>query len=423
MDGNLLENDDNSGDNSNFKIKYSIEKNTVYYLGVRLFSSSSTSGDIYIMVDKEPFMVTFDSRGGTSVPAQAAQSNGKVMEPAIPTQIGYNFGGWYVDTACTVAYDFDTILTEDLTLYAKWEKIEILNYLIEFDTQGGTAVESQTVSRGEKVSIPSDPIRVGYTFKGWYYNGELFDFDTEITADIILKAFWAKNGQVMAPTANIVSRSVLEIGTELCLSSENGATIYYTINGEEPTTESIRYINPIVISKAVTIRAFAVKEGCTNSEIVILTYVVKEEDIEKLSAPFSNLVSGSEVIIGTKVILECSVDGAGIYYTVNGENPTRESILYTEPIIINESMTIKAFAIKDGYEDSDTAVYLYKIISDSNRDDGEWGDVLVNDRPTTPDDIPERLWIAGIRDYIYSGQAIQPKVNVYYGKRIIHLHI
>lgn len=71
------------------------------------------------------FTVTFDSRGGTDVPAHN-QMYGQLLElPEPPTREGYVFTGWYVDTACYDLWDTeqDTIQS-DMTLYAGWEKIQ-----------------------------------------------------------------------------------------------------------------------------------------------------------------------------------------------------------------------------------------------------------------------------------------------------------
>lgn len=71
------------------------------------------------------FTVTFDSRGGTDVPAQN-QMYGELLElPAPPTREGYTFTGWYKDYVCDELWNVeeDTIET-DITLYAGWEKIE-----------------------------------------------------------------------------------------------------------------------------------------------------------------------------------------------------------------------------------------------------------------------------------------------------------
>ena len=48
----------------------------------------------------------------------------KVEKPEDPTKEGFNFKGWFSDEALTKAYDFDTTVTGDVTLYAKWEAIK-----------------------------------------------------------------------------------------------------------------------------------------------------------------------------------------------------------------------------------------------------------------------------------------------------------
>lgn len=54
-----------------------------------------------------------------------ADENGHVTRPEDPVRAGYVFGGWYTDEACTEAFEFENaVVTEDLTLYAKWTKID-----------------------------------------------------------------------------------------------------------------------------------------------------------------------------------------------------------------------------------------------------------------------------------------------------------
>lgn len=71
------------------------------------------------------FTITFDSKGGTDVPAQN-QMYGELLEvPEPPTREGYTFSGWYTDYACFELWDVEnaTIQT-DMTLYAGWEKTQ-----------------------------------------------------------------------------------------------------------------------------------------------------------------------------------------------------------------------------------------------------------------------------------------------------------
>ena len=67
--------------------------------------------------------VTFNSNGGSSVAAQTIADGTKATKPADPSKSGYTFGGWYTDSACTTAYDFNSAVTADLTLYAKWTAV------------------------------------------------------------------------------------------------------------------------------------------------------------------------------------------------------------------------------------------------------------------------------------------------------------
>ena len=66
--------------------------------------------------------VTFDANGhGTTPETQTVWSNqDKVTEPSMYA-FGYKLLGWYTEAACTNQWDFNTVVTSDMTLYAKWE--------------------------------------------------------------------------------------------------------------------------------------------------------------------------------------------------------------------------------------------------------------------------------------------------------------
>ena len=71
------------------------------------------------------FTISFDSKGGTDVPAQN-QMYGEMLEvPEPPTREGYEFTGWYVDASCDILWNVEERPIEtDMTLYAGWEKPE-----------------------------------------------------------------------------------------------------------------------------------------------------------------------------------------------------------------------------------------------------------------------------------------------------------
>lgn len=65
-------------------------------------------------------------------------------------------------------------------------------YLVRFDTDGGTVVQSQTVKRGETAVRPEDPTKAPYLFCGWYKSNlsEEFDFEAPISSNATVKAIW-----------------------------------------------------------------------------------------------------------------------------------------------------------------------------------------------------------------------------------------
>lgn len=65
--------------------------------------------------------VTFNTNGGTPEPESQIRANLPATKPDDPTRSGYVFAGWYTDEACTAAYDFTQPVTDNITLYAKWE--------------------------------------------------------------------------------------------------------------------------------------------------------------------------------------------------------------------------------------------------------------------------------------------------------------
>jgi len=150
------------------------------------------------------YTVTFESNGGTEVPAQTVASGGKVTQPDGPERDGFAIAGWYKDPGLTTAWDFGTdTVTEDITLYAKWTTV---TYTVSFESNGGTEVEAQTVAQGGKVRLPENPVREGYAFVDWYKEAALtaewdFALDT-VTENITLYAKWTADTRVVSFDSN-----------------------------------------------------------------------------------------------------------------------------------------------------------------------------------------------------------------------------
>ncbi len=86
----------------------------------------------------------------------------------------------------------NTTVPEDATLIIK-EKPQIKVFAVNFNSDGGSSINTQYVNENEKASNPKAPTKSGYSFAGWYKDGSKFDFNTPITGDITLTAKWNKN--------------------------------------------------------------------------------------------------------------------------------------------------------------------------------------------------------------------------------------
>jgi uncharacterized repeat protein (TIGR02543 family) len=138
------------------------------------------------------FTVSFDTDGGSVIEPVVVIKGNAVSEPAIPEKEGFVFVRWELNGE---TYDFNTPVNKDITLKAKWEKVEDNKkvYTVTFDTDGGEAIQPKEVVENSKVEAPSKPIKVGYNFKEWQLNGKKYDFNTPVTKNITLKAIWTIN--------------------------------------------------------------------------------------------------------------------------------------------------------------------------------------------------------------------------------------
>ena len=75
---------------------------------------------VNITVKVSSYTVSFDVDGGSMVASQAIADGGKVTTPTAPTKAGYTFGGWYTSSAYTKEFDFNSTITANTTLYARW---------------------------------------------------------------------------------------------------------------------------------------------------------------------------------------------------------------------------------------------------------------------------------------------------------------
>lgn len=150
--------------------------------GVALAWNANNDGTTQWWLVKAPNLtVTFVENGGSDVEDQEVEYGGKATEPTT-TRGGYIFTGWYSDEDLTVKYDFDSPVTENITLYAGWSKHpgSTTYYILYYESNGGTEYGDERYAAGTNVSLDKVPTREGYVFTGWYADKELTEQITSI---------------------------------------------------------------------------------------------------------------------------------------------------------------------------------------------------------------------------------------------------
>ena len=139
-----------------------------------------------------------------------------------------------------------------------------------------------------------------------------------------------------------------------------GSTIYYTTDGNDPSTSSSVYINAIPVDQTMTLKAFATAAGHSNSQIARADYVINIA-VPTVATPSFNPPAG--VYTATQnVVISSATAGAAIRYTTDGSEPTQtHGTLYSAPVVVSSSQTIKAIAYLAGHNNSLVASASYAI--------------------------------------------------------------
>lgn len=215
-----------------------------YHLIARVDTETKITRDIRLYIKWIPreYTVTFDSAGGTPVPAQTISFGEKARMPENITKTGYNLVGWYTSENILFNFSSDTV-QGNLNLYAKWTEQEQIT--ISFDSQGGTEFDARNIyinsSLGDSLPVPT---REGGKFVAWYTNPQYTNDSkvyptTKFSSNSTLYAKWDMftytidfnpntPAHATAPTVSMASLPSIAFNTKVQLSDNT-----FTIPGWE----------------------------------------------------------------------------------------------------------------------------------------------------------------------------------------------
>lgn len=152
--------------------------------------------------------------------------------------------------------------------------------------------------------------------------------------------------------------SILSYGDTVSLSTvDENAEIRYTLDGSDPVENGVKYTEPIAMTQRSLLKTCTVRTDGNYSPVSIWEYEVKP------AAAVASVPPG-RVEPGTPVTLSCATPGAEIRYTTDGSEPTATNgAVYTGPITINQTTTLKAGSLMPGRDDvlpGDVRTYAYE---------------------------------------------------------------
>ncbi|GEP93183.1 hypothetical protein CTE07_48280 [Chitinophaga terrae (ex Kim and Jung 2007)] len=203
-----------------------------------------------------------------------------------------------------------------------------------------------------KLTAANEPVT--YTIKASAYKEDMFV--SEVTTGAVTVMPPALPNPVFTPSAGVYQGRVkikLSVGVP-------GSSVYYTTDGSTPTTSSNLYTSEILIDSTTRIKAYAVKDGRSPSQVVAGTYTIVPDGA---AVPVFSLPEGAYT--GTQTVsISSSTPGAVIHYALNDEVLSSASPVYTTPLEIKTTTTVKAYATAAGLSDSKPAIATYTIGTD-----------------------------------------------------------
>ena len=177
------------------------------------------------------YAVTLNTNGGTIADGKDVTGYTYGVGATLPTDVtrtGYTFKGWY-DNENLTGSPVTAIGGAETGNKEYWAKWEINQYTITFDTNGGSEIAPITQDYGTEITVPADPTRKGYTFKGW---------DKEIpetmpAENITVKAQWKINQYTITFDTNggsEIAPITQDYGTEIT-APDNPTRKGYTFKG------------------------------------------------------------------------------------------------------------------------------------------------------------------------------------------------
>ena len=209
-----------------------------------------------------------------------------------------------------------TKVIPDNFLFSNCEQLTSVRFPFGLRNIGGTTFSKCT--RLKEVCIPETVIAITENpfyqcdnLERIYYSGTLEQWKECCSVELDGVEIICNSNvyDVATPKANYENGEIEKNSLIELFSDTSGATVYYTTNGEMPTVNSEKYVNPILINDDVEIKAIAVKEGYKDSSVATFSFNVKKHSLINYEATYKKASTYYKVYIDS----EKPIDNAFIH--------------------------------------------------------------------------------------------------------------
>lgn len=305
------------------------------------------------------------------------------------TKEGYTFLGWTNSKSSSIIRYFDKQNVSNLTsidgksiiLYAVWEKNE---YNIKFNIDG--KITSTKVSHGDKISVPKNPTKTGYTFIGWYdeKTNEKYDFNKDVTVGVSLIAKWKINSYNVVLSGNGNTRNNMN---KITLKYDQIFTLpanTYIKDGYEFIGWSLSPNGVVVYSNRSSIKNLSSKDNDTVTLYAQWKFIKKDFNIK--------------------------VENKNIIYNGKAQTISLRNIPEGSKIEYRTSKDGKWTTVKPTRTTVGTTIVYYRITNPNYNTIEGSGTIKINAKQM------KNLSISNIGNKTYTGKQIKPSVTVKDGK-------
>ena len=221
------------------------------------------------------YTITFNSNDGTPVAPQNVNAGEKLTEPTpAPTREGFTFDGWYEDSTFSKKFDFNTPITDNMTLYAKWTENK---YTLTFDANGGSGTMTPVTDLTGEYTLPANGFTApaGKQFKAWSVGGveKAAGDKITVTANTTVTAVWEAIEYNVTVTGG---KATVGAGSEISKAAEGTAV---TLTANAAPTDMV-FDKWEVISGSITLAdansattTFTMPAGAVSVKATYTTYI------------------------------------------------------------------------------------------------------------------------------------------------------